>query len=667
MSLTNLKIGHRIGLGFGALVLVTGAVAAFGYMQLGNSSDGLGRYRVLARNSNGFSGLQIGMLETRIAVKDFLLSRTEERRARVEAELAEAHKSLLELAPNVRDPERQRLIVEGREALEAYGQAFAAVAKLEASRDKVTQGTLDAAGPEIERLLAGIAAASRGDSNALAASGESLRHLLLGRLSAQRYEILQDAASAERVRAELAETATQLRELTAQLGTAALRQNAAQAEALLTSYRAAFEEKVKLTEAMLTAVTSQLNAHGARLHELLGAARTLNTSSQNALGAELTAANEGAQWFLLMLSAAAVLLGTAVAWMIGRSITRPVLAMTGTMQTLAGGNMAVPVPALERGDEVGGMARAVQVFKDNMIRADQLAAEQLREQEAKTTRAQRLDGLMRSFEGSVGELVDMLSAASTELHATAQSMSGSAGVATKQAQAVSSAALTASANVQTVAAAAEELTASIGEITRQVAQSTQVASRAAADAHRTDQTVRALAEGAQRIGEVVHMINGIASQTNLLALNATIEAARAGEAGKGFAVVASEVKTLASQTAKATEEISSQIGQIQAATHEAVLAIEGIAGTISEVNQIAAAIAAAVEEQGAATQEIARNVQQAASGTQDVTRNIGAVSTAAGETGQAAGDVLQAAGELSRQSERLGAEVKTFLDGVKAA
>ena len=372
-------------------------------------------------------------------------------------------------------------------------------------------------------------------------------------------------------------------------------------------------------------------------------------------------------WLQAIVAGVAGLIGIALAFVIGRGIARPVASMTEAMTRLAKGDHDIEVPGRENGDEIGRMARAVEVFKQNAIETARLTAEQAAERDAKDQRAQRLDALTRAFEAKAGELVGHVSSAATELQATAQSMTGTAGLTTQQSTTVAAAAEQASANVQTVAVAAEELTSSITEISRQVAQSAKVAGRALEDAKRTDDVVQALADGAHKIGEVVGLISNIAGQTNLLALNATIEAARAGDAGKGFAVVASEVKSLATQTAKATEDIARQITQIQTATKNAVASIRGISTTIGEISDIAAAIAAAVEEQGSATQEIARNVQQAAAGTQEVSSHIVGVSQGANDTGAAANQVLGAAQELSQQAEQLRSEVGGYISGVKAA
>jgi methyl-accepting chemotaxis protein len=373
-------------------------------------------------------------------------------------------------------------------------------------------------------------------------------------------------------------------------------------------------------------------------------------------------------WSYFGLFAAVTLIVTAASAIIAANITRPLSKLEACMRRLAGGDKSVEISGVARSDEIGRMAAAVQVFKDAMIKADDLAAEQEQLQSAAVA-AQKaaMNQTADAFQDKVGGLISTLSGGATELEATAQSMSSTATRANGQAVTVAAAAEEASAGVATVAAAAEELTASIAEIGRQVAQSSKITGRAVADAQRTDAIVRALAEGAEKIGHVVGLITNIAGQTNLLALNATIEAARAGDAGKGFAVVASEVKSLANQTAKATEEIGAQIAQIQAATKEAVDAIGGIAGTIEEVSAISVSIAAAVEEQGAATAEIARNVQQTAQSAQDMTVNIGGVRQAATETGAAAAQVLTAAKDLSHQAEQLASEVGTFVTEVRAA
>jgi methyl-accepting chemotaxis protein len=367
----------------------------------------------------------------------------------------------------------------------------------------------------------------------------------------------------------------------------------------------------------------------------------------------------------MLLLAMALCAGAAYLMIAG--VSRPIARITAAMARIAAHDLTTAIVGLGRKDEIGGMAAAVQVFKDNLEAADRLTAEKEAEQQAKEKRGAVVDALTKGFEAKVGQLVATLSSAATEMESTARSMTATAEDTNDRSLTVAAAAEQASTNVQTVASAAEELSASVAEIGRQVAQSTQIAGKAVEDAARTDVVVQSLATGARKIGDVVSLISDIASQTNLLALNATIEAARAGDAGKGFAVVASEVKALANQTGKATDEISSQIAQIQQTTKEAVSAIQGIGGTIREISEIAAAIAAAVEEQAAATQEIARNVQEAARGTQEVSGTIGGVKQAATETGAAANQVLGAAGELSLHSAQLSTEVDEFLRGMKAA
>jgi methyl-accepting chemotaxis protein len=361
-----------------------------------------------------------------------------------------------------------------------------------------------------------------------------------------------------------------------------------------------------------------------------------------------------------------VMLGTALFGAL--TIGRPIGRIAKVLERLAGGDRTVAVPYVARHDEVGDTARAAQIFKDNLARLDELAAEQkAADARAEAEKAEALRALADTFEATVGGIVDQVSSAAGRLQAAAETMSAGADQTMRRSTAVAAASDQASSNVQRVAVAAEELAASVGEIGRRVNESATIAGGAARDADGTATKVARLSGAAQKIGDVVNLIQAIAEQTNLLALNATIEAARAGEAGRGFAVVASEVKSLADQTAKATAEIARQIEELQSSTADSASAIGGITDTIRRMNEIASTIASAVEEQGAATQEIARNVQQASAGTTEVTSTIADVSRAAGDASTASSEVLSAASDLSRQAATLTEELDSFLRRVRAA
>ena len=390
---------------------------------------------------------------------------------------------------------------------------------------------------------------------------------------------------------------------------------------------------------------------------------------QRAANFAKSATETGAQARTLVTSALAVMivLGGAIAWLITRSIRGPIGQLRLVMERLAKQDYSAEVPFTANTNEIGQIAKAVAFFKENGLAVEHLRNEQARmKAEGEALRKKQILDLADDFESHVKAVVEHVASAATEMSATASSMSAVAEQATRQSSAAASAADEASGNVQTVASAAEELSASITEIGRQVTQASETSRDAVIKAERTNQIVAGLSDAAEKIGQVVSLINDIASQTNLLALNATIEAARAGEAGKGFAIVASEVKNLANQTAKATEEIASQISSVQGATGQAVTAIQDITATISAVSDSSAAIASAVEQQRAATGEIARNVEQAARGTQEVSSNISGVSEAAHEASRIAHQVLAEAGQLSKQSESLNHEVGVFMARVRA-
>jgi len=649
--LSRVGVSYQIGLvgliGVIGLIVVA-LVYYFGSVELGAASEALAHSNAsLAK----LAEVKIDLLETRRAEKDFLLRRKEDYVKKHEAALAEFTRDAGQLRAMVGEQRRAQLDkVSG--AVAQYQRQFNLVTdearKIGLDENSGLQGKLRGSVHDIEALIA------NDKNDGLDAAMLAMRRDekdFLARLDRKYIGAMKEAAA--RFEAKLASAeipAEQKPVIKAKLA------------AYQGDFLAAAETSLQQVEAIATLSKSYSDAEPL-IAELDGLAQKRAGEEKAAAEAVSARTTQTIGWVLgAMIGVVGVL-----AWLIGRSVAKPLTVMSGLMERLAKGDLDIAVTDMDRKDEVGTLARSLEVFKQNAVDAKRLSAEQREEQAKKEQRQAAIEGYIATFETGVRGSLDTLASAATEMRATSQGMSATAEETSAQATTVAAAAEEASVNVQTVASATEELSSSVAEIGRQVTQSTKIAGQAVDEAGRTNVTVQGLSAAAQKIGDVVKLISDIASQTNLLALNATIEAARAGDAGKGFAVVASEVKSLANQTAKATEEISAQVAAMQAATGEAVDAIKSIGGTIGSINEIATTIASAVEEQGAATQEIARNVQEAAQGTGQVSSNIVGVNQAAGETGAAANQVLVAAEELGKQAETLRADVGTFLANIRAA
>ena len=669
-ALRNLKILTKLSCGFAIVLAILLAIGGMSYWQFLGISHEVDEYSHQVEVASVAARVEATFLRLNGYAREFANTGIEEDREAVRQLAPTLRAHIEEGLEVVGEPEVRAHLEEVAEAVEAYLADFREAERLQAELQALIKETLDVDGAllvedlhEMQRLAAEV-----GNGDAVTLSAVAREHALKSQLYTHMLLSERDDAHADAARAEFALAEQTLVALEGSLYTARERRIFAELQTLLAQYEEGFEKVLEDRHA-LHALSHEAMVRAADVIETEAEWLQATAAENEAhIRDETLAGIAGTEMLIAILVVVSLLLGPAVAWVVGRAIALPVIGMTGAMERLAQGDTSVEIPATDQKDEIGAMAAAVQVFKENAMAMDRMRAEQDEaEKRAAAEKKAAMHKLAGDFEAGVGHVVDSVSSAATEMRSAAEAMSAIAEETSSQAITVASTAEQASANVQTVAAASEELGSSIAEISRQVQAQTTMAGDAADAIARSDQQVKSLAEQSQTIGEVVELITSIAEQTNLLALNATIEAARAGDAGKGFAVVASEVKSLANQTAKATEQIAGQIKAIQDQTGSTVEAIGLINAKIRSMTEISAAVASAVEEQNAATAEIGRNAQEAATGTQQVSCSIAGVNEAAQEAGTSANQVLAATGQLSEQAARLSSQVETFIDEVRAA
>jgi len=668
----NLKIGTKIYVGFGLMLLALAGLFGAAYWALSESSSS-----ALAMADTDSEALDTTNLDAEVAslsglVTEYSLTFEQETLKAAQAEAAVVRQLYDQAKANITDDQYQAALTDIDATLDRY---LGNLDVLAGELTKITQlnDSMDssmALAQEAVTHLQQDAETNNGPEEMIDGGRDATAALLRIDNAANNYvdtsQEGQDEIAIKGLKSVLENgTVAELRKLGATGSSAA---DLDKLEASLKVYQADFLEAVDLTKKSDGLISGQMVPDRNKLGDTLD---QLKKALQQESATWLTDVQDvvhSAFITLFVIGGIALALAVIVAFASARSIAGPVRALTASMARLAQRDWSTIVPGIDRKDEVGEMAKATETLKEAGRRADEMAEEEkANEIRRQQERRQQMLALADSFEQSVGGVVTTVTTSATELQTTAHAMTEVAEETSRQSTVVAAAAEQMTQNVQTVASATEELSASIAEIGNQVTESNRIVTDAVRQANDTNEQVRGLAEAAQKIGDVVRLINDIAGQTNLLALNATIEAARAGEAGKGFAVVASEVKTLATQTGKATDEIAGQVRAIQEATQRSVEAIGSITGTISRVSEISTAIASAVEEQGAATQEISRNVQQAAQGTTEVSSNIGGVTAAAEQTGAAAGQVLSSAGELQKNGNVLKSQVDEFLRTVRAA